>query len=137
MINGKLKILFIGMLGCVMHSCSPTYRFNRLVEKYPFLLESKTYDSVRVVEYTTTDSIFYWEEIHDTITINGIRIERFRDTFRIQHKQPNCTTFINTTEIRPSKLTEKIIQKEKNMDFWIKALIVYMSIVLLVILIRK
>lgn len=136
--HGKLKLLTLGILGCILFSCSPAYRFNRLVEKYPFLLERKTYDSIRIVEFNSTDSIFYWDEIHDTITINGVRLERFRDSFfRVTTTPcPRCTTFIQRNVYQPRQETKEK-DKEKGMTFWLKAMIVYMIINTLLILLKK
>jgi hypothetical protein len=132
---GKIRIFLLVFTSILLAACSPIDRYNRLIDKYPFLVESKTLDSIKIVEYFSTDSTFFWNEIHDTITIDGIRLVRFRDTFRITTKPQYCTTFIKQTINRPSK--ETIKEKERDYNWWIKAFVIYMIITSLVLLLRK
>ena len=132
---GKIRIFMVVCASIVLDACSPIDRYNRLISKYPYLVESKTVDSIKVVEYFSTDSVFFWNEVHDTITINGIRLERFRDTFRITTQPQYCTTFIRQIINRPSK--ETIKEKERDYNWWFKALVVYMIITSLILLLRK
>jgi hypothetical protein len=96
-----------------MGSCSPLYRFNRLVERHPYLLESVKSDTIHIREGKVVDTFFTFKSETDSFYINsGIRIERYRDTLRVYFRERNCTTYIEKTEIRPSKVTETTIRKE-------------------------
>lgn len=106
----RLPILWIFI--CYSSSCTPIYRFNRLVSKHPYLLDKQVYDTIHIRNGERLDTSFVWQEGRDTIFINGIRIERLRDTFKIYYRERNCTTNIHKTEIKPSKATEKIIREE-------------------------
>ena len=130
---GNFRIFMVVCASILLVACSPIDRYNRLISKYPFLVESKTLDSIKIVEYFSTDSTFFWSEVHDTITIDGIRLERFRDTFRITTRPQYCTTFIKQTINKPSKETIK----ERDYNWWIKAFVIYMIITSLVLLLRK
>ena len=138
--NGRINNLFaLWVVLVFMLSCNPIHRFNRLVERYPYLLDTQKYKQVVVDTGGILDTIFVSQTQFDTIYIEGgrIRIERFRDTFRIQYRERNCTTTIHKTEIRPSEIVQREVHKEKKLDFWIKAVIVYLAIITFLILIKK
>jgi hypothetical protein len=96
----------------MLFSCTPIYRFNRLVSKHPYLLDKQIFDTIYIRNGERLDTSFIWQEGKDTVYINGIRLQRFRDTFRIYYTERNCTTNFHKTEIKPSKATEKIIREE-------------------------
>jgi len=106
----RMPILWIFI--CFISACTPIYRFNRLVSKHPYLLDKQVFDTIHIRNGERLDTSFIWQEGKDTIFINGIRLQRFRDTFRIYYKERNCTTNIHKTEIKPSKATEKITREE-------------------------
>ena len=93
-------------------SCTPISRFNRLVSKHPYLLDKQVFDTIHIRDGKRLDTSFIWNEGKDTVIINGIRIERFRDTFRLYYRERNCTTYIHETNIQPSKATQKIIREK-------------------------
>lgn len=71
----KTAIIIISIL---LVSCSPTKRFTRLIEKYPYLL---TQDTILVTDTITlyvpevrTDTIVTLKELMDTITITKDRV---------------------------------------------------------------
>ena len=93
-------------------SCSPSDRFLRLVQKYPYLLESVSVDSVRVRDTISQDTQVVWKNKVDTLILSQVKIERRNDTFRIITRERPCTTYVNRTEIRPSKIIEREILKK-------------------------
>ena len=133
-----ILLLFIIIL---LGGCSPTYRFTRLVSKYPYLIETLHVDSVHIRDTLQQDTQFVWSEKIDTITIDNIRIARVRDTFRVVYREKPCTTYVQTTEIKPSKIVEKYIeQKEKTGFFgaihkikeWLWLIPIFILIILLI-----
>lgn len=106
----RLLIIWLCLYNCV--SCTPIYRFNRLVSKHPYLLDKQVFDTIHIRDGKRLDTSFVWQEGKDTVIISGIRIERFRDTFRLYYRERNCTTNIHETKIQPSKTTQKIIREE-------------------------
>ena len=93
-------------------SCSPTDRFLRLVKKHPYLLESVSVDSVRIRDTISQDTQVVWKNKVDTLILSQVKIERRNDTFRIITRERPCTTYVNRTEIRPSKIVEREILKK-------------------------
>lgn len=114
-------------------SCTPISRFNRLVSKHPYLLDKQVFDTIHIRYGERLDTSFIWNEGKDTVIINGIRIERFRDTFKLYYRERNCTTHIHETKIQPSKATQKIIREETTNFPLLIALIGIISILLLII----
>ena len=109
---GKFYLIpFMVLLG-LLTSCDPIHRFNRLVERYPHLLDSVKHSEVIVDRGKVVDTAFVVQTKMDTFVINGIRVERIRDTFRIIYRERNCTTTVNKTEVRPTKVIEREIRKE-------------------------
>jgi hypothetical protein len=71
-----MKHLVIIML--LLTACSPTKRFNRLIEKYPYLITSDTIvvrDTITLyVPEVHTDTVVTLKELTDTITITKDRV---------------------------------------------------------------
>jgi len=109
---GKFYLIPIMVLFGLFTSCNPLHRFNRLVERYPYLLDSVKHSEVVVDSGKVVDTAFVIQTKMDTFVIDGIRIERVRDTFRVIYRERNCTTTVNKTEIRPTKVIEREIRKE-------------------------
>jgi hypothetical protein len=111
---GNIYKYFVWIAILCVSGCSPVYRFNRLVECHPYLLESVKSDTIHIREGKIVDTFFTFKSETDSFYINsGIRIERYRDTLRVYFRERNCTTYIEKTEIRPSKVvTETTIRKE-------------------------
>lgn len=92
----------------IFGSCSPVQRLNCLLENHPYLFERIKTDTIIVDRGKVLDTFFISQNETDTFYINsGIRIERYRDTIRLQFRERNCTTYIQKTEIQP---TTKIIE---------------------------
>ena len=109
---GYTTINFVIALILFTTSCSPQYRFVRLVKNHPYLIDSIRNDSVRIKEIKKIDTQFVWKKERDTIVFNDYRLERFRDTIRFFTRERACTTYIHTTELRPSKIVEKYISEK-------------------------
>lgn len=62
----------------LLASCSPTKRFNRLIEKYPYLITSDTitiHDTITLyVPEVHTDTVVTLKELTDTITLTNERV---------------------------------------------------------------
>ena len=62
----------------LLTACSPTKRFNRLIEKYPYLITSDTItvsDTITLyVPEVHTDTVVTLKELTDTITITNERV---------------------------------------------------------------
>ena len=115
-------------------SCSPVHRFNRLVERHPYLIDRLKSDTIVINSGKSIDTFFVFETETDTFYINsGIRIERSRDTFRFVYRERNCTTYIERTEIRPTKVIEREIRKEikrdRNREVAIMSLYVFLALI--------
>ncbi len=123
-------------------SCSPADRFLRLVEKHPYLLESISVDSVRIRDTIHQDTQVVWKNKVDTLILSQVKIERRNDTFRIITRERPCTTYVNRTEIRPSKIVEKeILKKGQKRPFYqvAKDYVLYLLLLLslLIIFLRR
>lgn len=123
-------------------SCSPSDRFLRLVQKYPYLLESVSVDSVRVRNTISQDTQVVWKNKVDTLILSQVKIERRNDTFRIITRERPCTTYVNKTEIRPSKIVEReILKKGQKRPFYqvVKDYVLYLLLLLslLIIFLRR
>jgi len=117
----------------LVSSCTPIHRFNRLVKCHPYLLDRLESDTIIVDSGKSTDTFFVAKTEIDTFYIDGgVRIERFRDTFRVYYRERNCTTYISKTEIKPTQIIEREIRKEIKKEQNIS--IIKLSLVLLVIL---
>jgi len=125
-----------------LSSCSPSHRFLRLVQKYPYLLESVSVDSVRVRDTISQDTQVVWKNKVDTLILSQVKIERRNDTFRIITRERPCTTYVNRTEIRPSKIVEReILKKGQKRPFYqvVKDYALYLLLLLslLIIFLRR
>lgn len=125
----------------VHNGCSPVDRFIRLTTKYPYLLESVQNDTVIIRNPVLKDTQFVWKKQIDTFVFSETKIERRNDTFRFYFRERPCTTYINKTEIKPSKYVEKVIEKRQQRAFFQTIedyiLLVLLFLSLLVILFRK
>jgi len=107
-----LLILFI------LAGCNPAYRFRRLVNKHPELLDSLTKTEIVVRNQQIHDTILYFKS--DTIITEYATIYRTADTIRLITREKPCTTYVHNTEIRPTQIKErKVVQflKDKKAGF--------------------
>lgn len=109
---GYTAINFIIALLILSTSCSPQHRFLRLVKNHPYLLDTFRTREVQIQTIQKVDTQIIWKKERDTIEFRTFRMERFRDTLRFYSRERACTTFVNTTQIRPSKTIEKYIESK-------------------------
>lgn len=139
--NGNFIRYIVGFVLLSISSCSPLHRFNRLVKCHPYLLDRLKSDTVLVDSGKSVDTFFVAETEFDTFYFDrGVRIERFRDTFRIYYRERNCTTYIEKTEIKPTQIIERQIRqevkKEQNSKF-LKTSIILVLVLLIIGAFRK
>lgn len=139
--NGNFIRYIVGFVLLSISSCSPLHRFNRLVKCHPYLLDRLKSDTVLVDSGKSVDTFFIAETEFDTFYFDrGVRIERFRDTFRIYYRERNCTTYIEKTEIKPTQIIERQIRqevkKEQNSKF-LKTSIILVLVLLIIGAFRK
>jgi hypothetical protein len=96
----------MGSVLLLLNACDPVYRYNRLVNNYPYLVNRQVFDTIHIRDGKVVDTTFIWSQGRDTtIYIGNARIERFRDTLRFYYREQNCTTHVAKTEIHPSRET--------------------------------
>lgn len=146
-----LDILLVWILIGICIACSPTKRYNRLLEKYPLLEDTTT--SIRMVQDTittittdrTADTVFtvqrkkdtvFWVQNHDSIII---KYRRYFDTVMIEAECPPDTII----EIRKVPYVTKVIRPKNKIEkkySWIKNFansigwIVIVGIIIIIIL---
>jgi hypothetical protein len=118
-------------------SCSPEYRFNRLLKRYPYLLENQVFDTVVIRDGKITDTIFFFK--NDTFRIENIQIIRNYDSsrrdfyYRFNGKSDPCTTRIERTTIRHSEAKKEA----KVFMTWYRWMLLGILGTLIVVLITK
>ena len=127
----------IATIVCI--GCSPTYRYNRLLEKYPYLQDTIRKTEVVVRDSVHQDTQVFWNTKIDTLVLNQVRIERRNDTFRIITRERPCTTYINKTIVKPSKTVERYIEEKgrKGAIYEIKKYLWIIIIGLLIVLLIR
>lgn len=123
----------------LVYSCSPQHRLLRLQSNHPYLFDDITNREVEVQTIEKIDTQFIWSKERDTIRFNDYRLERFRDTIRFFARERACTTYIHTTELRPSKTIEKYIEQKskKGLQGSLLQIIVALSLIVLLIALLK
>ena len=139
--KNAIKYFTLIAIVIIHNGCSPVDRFIRLTTKYPFLLESVQHDTVIIRTPVLKDTQIVWQKQIDTFIFSETKIERRNDTFRFYFRERPCTTYVNKTEIKPSKYVEKVIEKRQERAFFKTLedyiLLVLLLLSLLVILFRK
>ena len=107
-----IKHFIISVYIITITSCSPHSRFYRLVTKYPHLLDSSRQDKVIIRNSVVVDTQVVWKNQTDTLIFRETKIERRNDTFRFYFRERPCTTFIEKTQIVPSKIIERHYQEK-------------------------
>ncbi len=127
----------ICLIFCI--GCSPIYRYNRLLEKYPFLQDTLRETEIVVRDSVHQDTQVVWNTKIDTLVLNQVKIERRNDTFRIITRERPCTTYVNKTIVQPSKTVEKYIEEKgrKGAIYEIKKYLWIIIIGLLIVLLIR
>jgi hypothetical protein len=107
-----IKHFTISVCIIIFTSCSPHDRFYRLVTKYPYLLDSSRQDKIVIRNSVVVDTQVVWKNKTDTLIFREAKIERRNDTFRFYFRERPCTTFIEKTQIVPSKIIERHYQEK-------------------------
>jgi len=116
MIRFLIAILLVGMF-----ACTPQRRFNRLIEKHPYLLTTDTvivHDTVtvevpRVVHDTIINEHFFTEITRDTLVLQKERltVKIFHDTIKKNvYIKGECDT-ITVTKVIERKIPIKYYEK--------------------------
>lgn len=137
---GYRNYYFSLIIVLLVYSCSPQHRLLRLQSNHPYLFDNVLSSEVKVQTIEKVDTQFIWSKERDTIRFNDYRLERFRDTIRFFAKERTCTTFVHTTEIRPSKIIERYAEQKskKGLQGSLLQIITALSLLLAIIaLIRK
>lgn len=139
--RNAIKYFTLIAIVLIHNGCSPVDRFIRLTTKYPFLLESVQHDTVVIRTPVLKDTQIVWKKQIDTFVFSETKIERRNDTLKFYFRERPCTTYVNKTEIKPSKYVEKVIEKRQERSFRELGRDIFAFIIivlsLLVILFRK
>jgi hypothetical protein len=133
----KYRIIFIGLLFFTLSGCSVQSRFDRLVTRHPYLLESQKIDTIIIKKGNTNDTVFNITKKTDTFFFENTKIIKRDSKIYVYSKVPPCTTNITKTIIQPSK--EYIKWKEKNRSQGVNDYLLYLlaGILLAVLIFRK
>lgn len=114
-----IKHFIIGLCIIANIGCSPTNRFYRLVSKYPYLLDSIRQTETIVRNSVLVDTQIVWKKQVDTLVFRESKIERRNDTFRFYFRERPCTTYIENTQIIPSKTIERYYsERDEKRQAW-------------------
>lgn len=132
--NVKYRVVFIGLLLLTVASCSVESRFNRLVSKHPWLLESQKIDTTIIQKYEDKDTVFSFSKKNDTFNFLYTRIIKKDSKIFIYSKVPPCTTNITKTIIQPSKQFTQWKDKKDSpgINPWILSILSGMVIALII-----
>ena len=135
--NGIFRIAILWICCNYLTACSPLHRFNRLVERYPFLLDRKVFDTMVVSRIESVDTTFIMGS-KDTLYQEGVEIYRYFDSFRLVIRERSCTTFQQQVIIKPSKVVERHFQssEHKNQQYVLYGFIILLTILLLLTLLK-
>ena len=116
-----IRILCIILL---LYSCSPQTRFDRLIEKHPYLIQTDTiivHDTVLVKSPGVyADTIFEYKELHDTVFLEKeqLKVKVYIDREKKVYIEGECDTVL-IQKIIERKIPVKYYEKK---PFYIKAL---------------
>lgn len=107
-----------------MYSCSPQTRFDRLIEKHPYLIQTDTiivHDTVLVKSPGVyADTIVEYKELHDTVFLEKeqLKVKVYIDREKKVYIEGECDTVL-IQKIIERKIPVKYYEKK---PFYIKAL---------------
>ena len=138
--TNSINAFFIASISLLcLGSCSPYKRFNRLLKKHPYLIQTSIKDSVVIREGKVLDTTLLIKETHDTIQLStGTTIIRSSDTFRFITRIEPCTTFIQKRETIFPKESKKDAEKGKGWQILERISLIILCVLLtLSILIKR
>ena len=103
------RFISISIVVIIMLGCSPQKRMNRLIDKYPYLVESEMveiHDTI-IVESVKTDTFLTLENLLDTVYITEDRLKIktiFRDNKIYIEGECETDTIFYTKEIEVEKV---------------------------------
>ena len=122
------------LLLLLLVSCTPVKRFNRLIDRHPYLITTDSttlHDTVKVeVPQVRVDTLFHTSLLHDTVTIEKERLKvklwRLNDTIYADAK---CDSVI-VEKVREVKVPIKYYKKSNktNLIIILAALIITLLI---------
>lgn len=129
-----LRILCLLLL---IYSCSPQTRFDRLINKHPYLLTTDTvtiHDTVTVmVPETSVDTIVEFKELHDTIFLekDQLEVKVYVDREKKVYIEGKCDTVV-LSKIIERKIPVKYYERK---PFYVKVLNYAIGILLTLLLV--
>lgn len=129
-----LRILCLLLL---IYSCSPQTRFDRLINKHPYLLTTDTvtiHDTVTVmVPETSVDTIVEFKELHDTIFLekDQLEVKVYVDREKKIYIEGKCDTVV-LSKIIERKIPVKYYERK---PFYVKVLNYAIGILLTLLLV--
>jgi hypothetical protein len=125
----------IGLFGLLISlfctNCTPVYRFERLLQKHPYLAKLYAKDSVVVKSYEDLDTLFVFSSEKDTLFFNDTKLFRTSDTIRLVRTFKPCTTYVSKNISIPEKTIERERWKVHKQDTWVILLLVVIFIAVL------
>jgi hypothetical protein len=129
-----IRILCIILLIC---SCSPQTRFDKLIDKHPYLLTTDTvviHDTVTVVApKTSIDTVVEFIELHDTVFLekDQLKVKVYIDREKKVYIKGKCDTVV-LSKIVERKIPVKYYEKK---PFYVKVLNYAVGILLTLLLV--
>ena len=141
--NYGTKTFSVGiiMLLCCFSACSPACRISRIIKKHPEVLDSFSKTEIVVRNQQIHDTLLFFKS--DTIITEYVTIYRTVDTLRLITRERPCTTYVNTTEIRPTQIQERKVvrflkdKKEKLIRAIYQGIIGLLVLALIFVTLRK
>ena len=129
-----IRILCIILLIC---SCSPQTRFDKLIDKHPYILTTDTvviHDTVTVVApKTSIDTVVEFIELHDTVFLekDQLKVKVYIDREKKVYIKGKCDTVV-LSKIVERKIPVKYYEKK---PFYVKVLNYAVGILLTLLLV--
>lgn len=102
-----LSAICLGGVSC----SSPSARLRRLLDRHPELVTYTDTIKTIVVPSKSVDTLLVGKT--DTFFLENVTIVKVVDTLRITQVQKPCTTFVQTTELRPTPTKAELKQARK------------------------
>ena len=130
--NSKYILVILGFIISILYTnCTPHYRFERLLQRHPYLATLYAKDSIIVESYEDLDTFFIFSSEKDTIFFNDTKLFRTSDTIRFVRNYKPCTTYISKNINIPQKTIERERWKVHKQDTWVILLLVVIFIAVL------
>lgn len=133
--TSKTYLVVLGFLCSLLFTnCSPIYRFERLLQKHPYLATLYAKDSIAIKTYEDVDTIFVLSSEKDTLFFNDTKLYRTSDTIRLIRTFKPCTTYVS----KNISIPQKTIERERWQVYpWDTRIIILLCIILLIVIFVK